>query len=73
MTSDALGDEWVRKLPYGVSAEGVALRNLNLASTRLNPAPSSIRTATGSARRCAAWYVVCWLPATNGSCPAGTY
>lgn len=30
MTSEALGDEWVRKLPYGVSAEGVALRNLNL-------------------------------------------
>ena len=30
ITSDVLGDEWVQKLPYGVSAEGVALRNLNL-------------------------------------------
>ncbi len=30
MTSEALADEWVRKLPYGISAEGVALRNLNL-------------------------------------------
>lgn len=30
ITSDVLGDEWVKKLPYGVSAEGVALRNLNL-------------------------------------------
>lgn len=30
ITSDALADEWVRQLPYGVSAEGVALRNLNL-------------------------------------------
>ncbi len=43
ITSDALGDEWVRKLPYGVSAEGVALRNLNLgiyppeSGTFLNP------------------------------------
>jgi len=43
MTSDALGDAWVRKLPYGVSAEGVALRNLNLgiyppdSGTFLNP------------------------------------
>ncbi len=41
--SVALGDEWVRKLPYGVSAEGVALRNLNLgiyppdSGTFLNP------------------------------------
>jgi len=30
ITSAALGDEWVKKLPYGVSAEGTALRNLNL-------------------------------------------
>ena len=30
ITSEALGDEWIRKLPFGVSAEGVALRNLNL-------------------------------------------
>ncbi len=30
ITSDALADEWVRQLPYGVSAEGVALRNLNM-------------------------------------------
>jgi ADP-ribosylglycohydrolase len=30
ITSDVLGDEWVKKLPYGVSAEGTALRNLNL-------------------------------------------
>ena len=30
MTSEALADEWVCKLPYGISAEGVALRNLNL-------------------------------------------
>ncbi len=30
ITSDALGEEWVKKLPYGISAEGVALRNLNL-------------------------------------------
>jgi ADP-ribosylglycohydrolase len=30
MTSEALADEWVRMLPYGISAEGVALRNLNL-------------------------------------------
>lgn len=43
LTSEALGDEWVRKLPYGVSAEGVALRNLNLgiyppeSGTFLNP------------------------------------
>jgi len=43
ITSDALGDEWVRKLPYGVSAEGVALRNLNVgiyppeSGTFLNP------------------------------------
>jgi ADP-ribosylglycohydrolase len=43
LTSDALGDEWVRKLPYGISAEGVALRNLNLgiyppeSGTFLNP------------------------------------
>lgn len=43
ITSDALGDEWVKKLPYGVSAEGVALRNLNLgiyppeSGTFLNP------------------------------------
>ncbi|MFM8321504.1 MAG: ADP-ribosylglycohydrolase family protein [Chloroflexota bacterium] len=29
-SSDQLADEWVRQLPYGVSAEGVALRNLNL-------------------------------------------
>jgi ADP-ribosylglycohydrolase len=43
ITSEALGDEWVRKLPYGVSAEGVALRNLNMgiyppeSGTFLNP------------------------------------
>jgi ADP-ribosylglycohydrolase len=43
MTSAALADEWVRQLPYGVSAEGVALRNLNLgiyppeSGTTLNP------------------------------------
>ncbi len=43
ITSDALGDEWVKKLPYGVSAEGTALRNLNLgiyppeSGTFLNP------------------------------------
>ena len=43
MTSAAVADEWVRKLPYGVSAEGVALRNLNLgiyppeSGTFLNP------------------------------------
>ena len=43
ITSDALADEWVRQLPYGVSAEGVALRNLNLgiyppeSGTFLNP------------------------------------
>ena len=30
MTSEALGDEWVRQIPYGVSAEGTALRNLSL-------------------------------------------
>ncbi|MEN6570828.1 MAG: ADP-ribosylglycohydrolase family protein [Anaerolineaceae bacterium] len=30
ITSEALADEWVKKLPYGVSAEGTALRNLNL-------------------------------------------
>ena len=30
LTSDALAYEWVRQLPYGVSAEGVALRNLGL-------------------------------------------
>jgi len=30
ITSKTLADEWVRKLPFGVSAEGVALRNLNL-------------------------------------------
>lgn len=30
MTSEALADEWVKQLPYGVSAEGVALRNLNM-------------------------------------------
>ena len=30
ITSDALGDEWVRQIPYGVSAEGMALRNLSL-------------------------------------------
>jgi hypothetical protein len=29
-SSDALADEWVRQLPFGVSAEGVALRNLGL-------------------------------------------
>ena len=29
-TSEAVADEWVRQLPYGVSAEGVALRNLNM-------------------------------------------
>jgi len=28
--SEAIADEWVRQLPYGVSAEGVALRNLNM-------------------------------------------
>ena len=43
ITSDLLADEWVRQLPYGVSAEGVALRNLNLgiyppeSGTFLNP------------------------------------
>lgn len=43
ITSDVLADEWVRQLPYGVSAEGVALRNLNLgiyppeSGTFLNP------------------------------------
>ena len=43
ITSEALGDEWVRKLPYGVSAEGTALRNLSLgiyppeSGTFLNP------------------------------------
>ena len=43
ITSDALADEWVRQLPYGVSAEGTALRNLNLgiyppdSGTFLNP------------------------------------
>jgi ADP-ribosylglycohydrolase len=43
ITSDVLGDEWVKKLPYGVSAEGTALRNLNLgiyppeSGTFLNP------------------------------------
>lgn len=43
ITSAALGDEWVKKLPYGVSAEGTALRNLNLgiyppeSGTFLNP------------------------------------
>ena len=43
MTSEVLADEWVRQLPYGVSAEGVALRNLNLgiyppdSGTFLNP------------------------------------
>jgi len=43
MTSDALADEWVRQLPYGVSAEGTALRNINLgiyppeSGTFLNP------------------------------------
>lgn len=30
ITSEALADEWVRQLPFGISAEGVALRNLNL-------------------------------------------
>jgi len=30
ITSEALGVEWVRQLPFGVSAEGVALRNLNM-------------------------------------------
>ena len=30
ITSEVLADEWVKKLPYGVSAEGAALRNLNL-------------------------------------------
>lgn len=30
MTSEALGDEWVRQIPFGVSAEGTALRNLSL-------------------------------------------
>lgn len=30
ITSEAVADEWVRQLPYGVSAEGVALRNLNM-------------------------------------------
>lgn len=28
ITSEALGEEWIRQIPYGVSAEGVALRNL---------------------------------------------
>jgi ADP-ribosylglycohydrolase len=43
LTSAALGEEWVKKLPYGVSAEGTALRNLNLgiyppeSGTFLNP------------------------------------
>lgn len=43
ITSDVLGDEWVKKLPYGVSAEGTALRNLSLgiyppeSGTFLNP------------------------------------
>jgi ADP-ribosylglycohydrolase len=29
-TSEQLADEWVRQIPFGVSAEGVALRNLGL-------------------------------------------
>jgi len=43
ITSAALADEWVKKLPYGVSAEGTALRNINLgiyppeSGTFLNP------------------------------------
>ncbi len=43
MTSQALADEWVRQIPFGVSAEGTALRNLNLgiyppeSGTFLNP------------------------------------
>lgn len=43
LTSDALADEWVRQIPFGVSAEGVALRNLSLgiyppdSGTFLNP------------------------------------
>lgn len=43
ITSAALADEWVKKLPYGVSAEGIALRNLNMgiyppeSGTFLNP------------------------------------
>ena len=43
ITSDALADEWVHQLPYGVSAEGIALRNLNMgiyppdSGTFLNP------------------------------------
>lgn len=30
MTSEALGLEWIKQLPFGYSAEGVALRNLNM-------------------------------------------
>ncbi|MBP8856600.1 MAG: ADP-ribosylglycohydrolase family protein [Anaerolineaceae bacterium] len=30
MTSDALGLEWIKQLPFGYSAEGIALRNLNM-------------------------------------------
>lgn len=43
ITSEALADEWVHQLPYGVSAEGIALRNLNMgiyppdSGTFLNP------------------------------------
>lgn len=43
ITSDVLADEWVRQLPYGISAEGIALRNLNMgiyppdSGTFLNP------------------------------------
>jgi ADP-ribosylglycohydrolase len=43
ISSDALADEWVHQLPYGVSAEGIALRNLTMgiyppdSGTFLNP------------------------------------
>ena len=30
MTSEALGLEWIKQLPFGYSAEGIALRNLNM-------------------------------------------
>ena len=69
ITSDVLGDEWVKKLPYGVSAEGTALRNLNLGIYPPELALSSIHTVIGLVHRCAAWSAVCWRPAIRWKLP----
>ena len=66
LTSRDLALEWVRQIPFGWSAEWIALHNLADGILPPAQAPGAIPTPIGSARRCGEWSAACWRRVAAG-------